>query len=105
MRSRSRWPTRARTTSASTGFFRHFAGSPATTQRVEERSDDDLGALKLRITHGGHRRPVVVDVADAYGAHRHIDVRGTNEITIDTHHSGGWYDIALSTPSDPQLAG
>ena len=30
-------------------------------------------------------------------------------ITIDTRDSGGWYDISLSTPSDPsfsyQLAG
>jgi hypothetical protein len=34
---------------------------------------------------------------------------GTAEIAIDTHHSGGWYDIALTTSSDPsfsyQLAG
>ena len=91
------------------GFFRHFAGSPATTVRVEERGDHDLGELKLRITHGAHRRPVVVDFADAYGAHRRITVHGTTEITIDTHHAGGWYDIALSTRSDTtfsyQLAG
>ena len=33
------------------GFFRHFAGSPATTLRVEEQGDHDLGKLKLRITH------------------------------------------------------
>jgi phospholipase C len=36
-------------------------------------------------------------------------VHGTRDITINTRHSGGWYDIALSTPSDPdfshQLAG
>ena len=36
-------------------------------------------------------------------------MQGTEEITIDTDHSGGWYDIALKTPSDPsfsyQLAG
>ena len=30
------------------GFFRHFAGSPATAPRVEERADDDLGTLTLR---------------------------------------------------------
>jgi phospholipase C len=91
------------------GFFRHFAGSPATTLRVEERDDHDLGKLTLRISHGNHRRPVVVDVADAYGANRHIELDGTSEITIDTHQSGGWYDIALTTPSDArftyQLAG
>jgi len=36
-------------------------------------------------------------------------VQGTKVITIDTRRSGGWYDIALSTPSDRsfsyQLAG
>jgi len=91
------------------GFFRHFAGSPATTLRVEEQGDRDLGELTLRITHGNHRRPVVVNVANAYGAKRHVTLDGTSEITIDTRHSGGWYDIALTTPSDArfgyQLAG
>ena len=92
------------------GFFRHFAGSPATTVRVEERGDHEPRRAQAP-DHGtaAHRRPVVVDFADAYGAHRRITVHGTTEITIDTHHSGGWYDIALSTRSDTtfsyQLAG
>jgi hypothetical protein len=25
-------------------------------------------------------------------------------VTVDTRHSGGWYDIALSTPSDGTFA-
>ena len=54
-------------------------------------------------------RRVVVEIADAYGARQHLRVDGAGEVTIDTHHSGGWYDIALTTPSDPsfsyQLAG
>jgi phospholipase C len=91
------------------GFFRHFAGSQTTTLRVKERGDHDLGKLRVLLTHGHHRRPVVVKIADAYGHHRHIRLHGTREITIDTRHSGGWYDIALTTPSDPsfsyQLAG
>jgi phospholipase C len=91
------------------GFFRHFSGSPATAISVEEQSDHEIGKLRLRLTHGNHRHPVVVEIADAYGARRHIRLHRTEEITIDTHHSGGWYDVALSTPSDPsfsyQLAG
>ena len=93
------------------GFFRHFAGSPATVLRVEVRTDHTVGKLRLRLTDGGdhHRSPVVLDVADAYGPDRHIKLHDTREITIDTRHSGGWYDIALKTPSDPsfsyQLAG
>jgi hypothetical protein len=51
----------------------------------------------------------VVNLADAYGPDRHIKLRRQTEIVIDTRHSGGWYDIALSTPADPsfsyQLAG
>jgi phospholipase C len=82
------------------GFFRHFAGSPATTLRVQEEGDHDKGKLRLRLTHGEHRRPVVVEIADAYSGHRHVRLHRTEEITIDTHRSGGWYDIALSTPSD-----
>jgi phospholipase C len=73
-------------------------------------------SLTLRLTDSGDRpgvspdRPrVVLEVADAYGTDRHIELPGTGEITIDTRHSGGWYDIALSTQSDAsfsyQLAG
>jgi phospholipase C len=93
------------------GFFRHFAGSPDTVVRVEVQTDHRAGRLRLRLTDGGghHRRPVVVELADAYGPDRHIKLHGTREVTIDTRHSGGWYDIALSTPSDAsfgyQLAG
>jgi phospholipase C len=91
------------------GFFRHFAGSHATTLRVEEQGDHHIGRLRLRLAHDRHRRPVVVHVADAYGPDRRITLQGTSEITIDTRHSGGWYDIALTTRSDPsfsyQLAG
>ena len=51
----------------------------------------------------------MVKVVDAYGPDRHVRLRGTEEITVDTHHSGGWYDVALSTSRDPsfsyQLAG
>jgi phospholipase C len=93
------------------GFFRYFAGSPDTVVGVEVQTDHRAGTLRLRLTDGGghHRRPVVVEMADAYGPDRHIKLHGTRAITIDTRHSGGWYDIALSTPSDAsfgyQLAG
>jgi phospholipase C len=97
------------------GFFRHFAGSHATVLQVEAQYNDDIGKLSLRLTDGGrpragHHRPrVVVDVADAYGTDEQIKLNGTGQITIDTSHSGGWYDIALTTRSDAgfryQLAG
>jgi phospholipase C len=98
------------------GFFRHFAGSPATVLQVAARDDHDSGRLRLRLIdsaarrgRGHDQRSVVVHVADAYGADHHIKLHGTAEITIDTRHSGGWYDIALTTPSDTsfsyQLAG
>jgi phospholipase C len=94
------------------GFFRHFAGSHATVLEVKEHAQDTIGKLTLQLTDsrlGHHRRPVAVDVADAYGSHRHIGLPGTGQITIDTRHSGGWYDIALTTHSDAsfryQLAG
>ncbi len=96
------------------GFFRHFAGSPATVLSVEEGGDHELGSLRLRIAragdrHGRRHESIVVHVADAYGRDRTIELHGTKEITIHTKHSGGWYDIALTTPSDAsfsyQLAG
>jgi phospholipase C len=90
------------------GFFRHFAGSPDTVVAVDVHSDQGSGRLKLKLRltgGGGHpRRPVVVDVADAYGPDRHVNVQGTKVITINTSHSGGWYDIALSTPSDASFS-
>ena len=60
------------------GFFRHFAGSPATALRVEERGDDELGTLALRhrpIADRRRHRAVVVEVADAYGPDRQIRLR------------------------------
>jgi phospholipase C len=97
------------------GFFRHFAGSPATELRVEAKGDHDSGRLRLRVHDDGDRhdrrrkRPVVVKVADAYGRDHKVELHGVEEITVDTGHSGGWYDIALTTQSDPtfsyQLAG
>jgi hypothetical protein len=79
-------------------------------------SDDGSGTLRLRLSGGSdagdrgrHRRPILVDIADAYGPDRRINVQGTKVIAIDTRHSGGWYDIALGAPSDAsfryQLAG
>jgi phospholipase C len=91
------------------GFFRHFAGSRATTLRIEEQENHDLGKLTLRISNANHRGTLEVDIADAYGSKRRIKLRGTGKVTIDTHDSGGWYDIAVTTPSDSrfsyQLAG
>ena len=98
------------------GFFRHFAGSPTTVVRVDVDADDRGGTIRLRISgcQGSgdwdrHRRPVTIDIVDAYGRDRRVTVQGTKVITIDTRRSGGWYDIALRTPSDPsfgyQLAG
>jgi phospholipase C len=98
------------------GFFRHFAGSPDTVLRVEAHGDHDTGRLRLTIIggdeHAGfgrHQHAVVVNIADAYGPDRHIRLRGAEELVVDTHHSGGWYDLALTTPSDSsfsyQLAG
>ena len=98
------------------GFFRHFAGSPATVLQVQAHDDHNLGKLRLQITDDARRQGVrqrgprvVVDIADAYGTDRRIELPGTGQITIDTRHSGGWYDIALTTRSDAsfryQLAG
>jgi phospholipase C len=92
------------------GFFRHFAGSPETVVRVQVHTDHRAGRLRLRLTVGGrHHRRVIIKIADAYGPDRQISVHGSAHVMIDTRHSGGWYDIALSTPSDPtfdyQLAG
>lgn len=69
--------------------------------------------MRLRLTDAPDRpsrgRRVDVDVADAYGEDRQVELDRVGEIAIDTGHSGGWYDIALTTPSDAgfryQLAG
>jgi phospholipase C len=51
----------------------------------------------------------VVKIADAYGPDRKVELHRVEEITVDTRHCGGWYDIALTTPTDAtfsyQLAG
>jgi phospholipase C len=97
------------------GFFRHFSGSLATSLRVEVRGDHDSGRLRVTIANehpslGRHSAPVVVNLTDAYGPDRRVTVgRDSEELVIDTHHAGGWYDLALTTPGDEsfsyQLAG
>jgi phospholipase C len=86
------------------GFFRHFAGSPATSLRVETHVDHRQGRLTLRIVDDHRARRVALTVADAYGRDRTLVVRREAEITVDTGHSGGWYDIALTTPADATFA-
>jgi phospholipase C len=92
------------------GFFRQFAGSPATTLRVEVLGEHDSAKLRVRIIDGskhprnGSHSPTVVKVADAYGPDRHITLHDSEELTVDTRHTGGWYDIALTTKSDRSFA-
>jgi phospholipase C len=88
------------------GFFRHFAGSAATAVAVAVHADHDTGRLRLRLTADGnhHRSRVVVKIADAFGPDHHVPLKHSYEITIDTRHSGGWYDIALATPSDASFS-
>jgi phospholipase C len=93
------------------GLFRHFAGSAATALRVREHGDHDSGRLRLELINAGRggRSDVVVEVTDAFGRDRRIRLQRDTELIIDTRSSGGWYDIALSTPNDAsfsyQLAG
>jgi phospholipase C len=95
------------------GFFRHFAGSRASTLGVQAQADHNGGRLRLRLsgTHGsGRHHQKVVKVVDAYGPDRHITLdHGAEVLVVDTRHSGGWYDLALTSPSDSsfsyQLAG
>ena len=88
------------------GFFRRFAGSRATALEVDTHGDHGAGKLFVRITDGGERpgarrrQPVVVHVNDAYGQDRRIEVDRATEIIVDTQHSGGWYDLVLTTPND-----
>ena len=48
-------------------------------------------------------------VAAAFGPDRTLRLRGDEELIVDTNRSGGWYDLALTTPGDSsfsyQLAG
>jgi phospholipase C len=95
------------------GFFRQFAGSRASTLRVQAQADHNGGRLRLRLsgTHrSGRHHQKVVKVVDAYGPDRHITLdHGAEVLVVDTRHSGGWYDLALTSPSDAsfsyQLAG
>ena len=52
---------------------------------------------------------MVIRVVDAYGRDYRIKSEGSAEIVVETGHAGGWYDLALSSPSDAsfsyQLAG
>jgi phospholipase C len=99
------------------GFFRHFAGAPTTFVAVEAHADQDWGTLELQLTNrsgrhdggGRHAVPIVVHIADVYGSDRRVELHTTRQLTINTRRAGGWYDLTLTTPSDPsflaQIAG
>jgi phospholipase C len=96
------------------GFFRHYAGSHRTSIEVEETAQDRTGKIKLRIiagvrSSGRHHRLVTVKVVDAYGRDYKVQADGSAEIVVETGSSGGWYDLALTSPDDVsfryQLAG
>jgi phospholipase C len=98
------------------GFFRHYGGSPRTAITVQETMNVSTGVVKLVIHAGGsssgrgrHHRPVTIRVADAYGRDFKVEVDGGAETLVDTDRSGGWYDLALTSPDDAsfryQLAG
>jgi phospholipase C len=74
------------------GFFRHYAGSPATVLQVQEHGDHNTGRVTFRLADGGdrrrgrgrNRRPIVLEIADAYGPDRRIQFDRFGEITIGT---------------------
>jgi phospholipase C len=84
------------------GFFRHYAGSPRTSIRVEEITHGRAGNLELRITTGSgrHHHPVTIRVVDAYGRDSKIQSDGSAQLLVATARSGGWYDLALTSPQD-----
>jgi phospholipase C len=92
------------------GFFRHFAGSRATTLKVEVDDNHNNGKLTIKlIDTGGHsrngsHRHTVVHVTDAYGPDRRITLDRDEQFTVDTRHSGGWYDIELTSERDHTFA-
>jgi phospholipase C len=94
------------------GLFRHFAGSgsPGLRVDIQEHAPGRLG-IQLRPPSGGgrHHKETVVRVANAFGPDHTLRFHGSEELIVDTNHSGGWYDLALTTPGDSsfsyQLAG
>ena len=87
------------------GFFRRFGGSAETAISAESGRDARDGhlRLRLRLARRGLGNPVRIQLADAYGRDRQVELHGTREITIDTRDSGGWYDVTLTAPSDPSF--
>jgi phospholipase C len=98
------------------GFFRHYAGSPQTTIEVQEATNAGAGSVKLLIKAGRARsgrrhrpEPVVINVVDAYGGDYKVECNGNGEVVVQIGKTGGWYDLALTSPTDAsftyQLAG
>ncbi|MGX7678657.1 phosphocholine-specific phospholipase C [Jatrophihabitans sp. DSM 45814] len=87
------------------GFYRRYAGTPALTLEVEiAPHGPSTLAVTLRLT--GHRPGRVnVRVADSYGKTRTVAVDGRpSTYVVDTDHTGGWYDLTLTTSADPDFA-
>jgi phospholipase C len=98
------------------GFFRHYAGSPRTSIKVEETMDLKTGFVNLLIHagesspgRGRHHHRDIIRVVDAYRRTEKIEFDRTVGLVAETSHSGGWYDLALTSPEDVsfryQLAG
>jgi phospholipase C len=85
------------------GFYRHFAGSPATTVSVTPDLDHKNGKLTLKVSTPGKNKAVTVKIADAYGGTQRLKVAGTDKLTVQTQGNGGWYDLTLTSPDDPSF--
>ncbi len=60
------------------------------------------GNVELRITTGSghHHHPVTIEVADAYGLDYKVKADGSAKLPVAMVRSGGWYDLALTSPQD-----
>ena len=59
----------------------------------------------MRLRTAGIQRPgsapVTVAIVNAYGASQQLTLhQGAAELTVATGASGGWYDLALTCPTD-----
>jgi phospholipase C len=92
------------------GFFRRYSGSPATLLSVSQALNPGSSSVAVTITASGADDDFTVQVTDAYNDSRDVVLRGGKAtFTVKTGQSGGWYDLSLSSASDPsfsyQLAG
>jgi phospholipase C len=86
------------------GFFRYYAGSPASPVSVHVRQTGS-SEITFDVSLAPGHAPAKLTVDDAYGRTVTATIRGgrATSFSFRTTRTGGWYDVTFTNAADPDF--